>query len=161
MTFQYFYKICIFFLSLAAIAGLSSNAAASNETMETANTKLVEQAFAAWQEGRGSVFDLLAENAVWSVTGSSPVSATYSTRQALMDGAVHPIHARLSTPIKPEIKQIIAQDNHLVVFWNGSAQAKDGSRYLNNYAWHMVFDDGKVTKVNAFLDTWALTKLME
>lgn len=122
---------------------------------------LVRQAFEDWRQGRGSVFDLLAEDAEWTVAGFSPVSAVYRSRQALIDEAVGPINARLATPITPEVKQVIAQESNVVVLWDGRATASDGSEYLNSYAWHMVLEGDRITRVTAFLDTWALNELLE
>lgn len=161
MKYQQLYKSRAFALWLIVIVGLFFNTVAHGKTPEAINTALVQQAFIAWKKGQGGVFDLLADGAIWTVAGSSPVSGIYATRQEFLEDAVRPIHARLSTAIKPEIKKIISQDNHLVVFWDGSAQTQDGSRYVNSYAWYMIFDGGKIIQVTAFLDTWALNKLME
>ena len=140
---------------------LCTGAADSDVTHEATNASLVEQAFDDWKHGRGSVFDLLSDSAEWTVAGVSPVSGTYRTRQELIERAIRPIHARLATPITPEVKQIVAQGNHVVVLWDGSATAQDGSRYDNSYAWHLVLEDGRITRVTAFLDTWRLNELME
>lgn len=144
-------------LSLAHPASASVDGGSS----EVANTRLVQQAFDDWKHGRGSVFDLLADGAEWKVAGSSPVSGTYRSRQELLDRAVRPIHARLATPIVPEVKQIIAQGRHVVVLWDGTATTRDGRPYLNSYAWHLVMANGRITQVTAFLDTWLLNELMK
>lgn len=161
MNLQMFYTLRFLALWLAALTILPVTAVADGKTPEATNTALVQQAFSDWQVGNGSVFDLLADDAVWTVAGSSPVSGVYRARRELLENAVLPIHARLSTAITPEVKQVVAQGNQLVVFWEGSAQVQDGTRYVNSYAWHMVFDAGKITQVTAFLDTWVLNKLME
>lgn len=126
-----------------------------------ANAARVREAFAAWREGRGSVFDLLHEQVEWTVAGTAPVSGVHRSKQAFMDEAVRPISARLSTPIVPTLRHVLAQDDAVVVLWDGVATARDGSTYRNHYAWHMVFEDGRVTRVTAFLDTWALARLMD
>lgn len=134
--------------------------AEGDKSLEATNTALVQQAFENWQQGTGSVFDLLTDDAVWTVAGVSPVSATYGSKQALVEGAVNPIHARLQTSIAPTVKHLIAQGESVVVLWDGTATAVDGSRYDNSYAWHLVMRDGRITQVTAFLDTWALVELM-
>lgn len=128
---------------------------------EAANAALVREAFDEWREGRGSVFDLLADDVKWTVAGSSPVSGTYRSRQDFLERAVAPITARLATPITPEVEHLIARDDAVVVIWRGTARTHDGSRYSNHYAWHMVLEGGKVVRVVAFLDTWALEALMQ
>lgn len=150
----------IFALLMCASVNAMANTAARTHTPEKRNTALVQQAFDNWEQGRGSVFDLLAENAVWTVAGTSPHSGTYRTRDEFVTQAVLPINARLATPITPDVKHIVAQGEHVVVMWDGTATAKDGSRYENSYAWHFTMQDGKITQVNAFLDTWKLAELM-
>lgn len=148
-------------VALTLLLLLAMTSQANGKSMEETNSALVRQAFEDWENGRGSVFDLLAEDAEWVVAGVSPVSATYPTRQALVDEAVEPIHAKLATAITPEVKQIIAQGNNVVVLWDGTATALDGAAYSNSYAWHLVMEAGAITRVTAFLDTWALVELME
>lgn len=46
----------------------------ASENTQHANATLVRQAFTNWQQGKGTVFDLLAPNAKWTVAGTSPVS---------------------------------------------------------------------------------------
>lgn len=126
-----------------------------------ANDALVRAAFDDWRAGTGSVFDLLTEDAQWMVAGDSPVSGIYRSKQDFMDRAVAPITARLATPIVPEVEHVVAQGDVVVVIWRGAARAHDGTPYTNHYAWHMVLDGGKIIRVVAFLDTWALDALMD
>lgn len=124
------------------------------------NSALIQKAFDDWRAGQGGIFQLLADDAVWVVAGNSPVSGTYRTREAFMEDAVKPITDKLATPIVPTVRQIVAQGQHVVAFWDGQATAKDGSRYENSYSWHMQLENGRITRVTAFLDTWRLVELM-
>ncbi|SAI74792.1 Ketosteroid isomerase-related protein [Bordetella ansorpii] len=126
-----------------------------------ANEKLVRQAFERWRLGQGSVFDLLHDDVRWTVAGNSPVSGVYRSKKDLMNTAVAPITARLSTPIVPQVQQVHAQGDAVIVVWQGRATAKDGSAYDNSYAWHMRMQDGKIVDVLAFLDTWRLAQLLD
>jgi len=126
-----------------------------------ANQALIQKAFEDWRAGQGGIFQLLADDAVWVVAGSSPYSGTYRTRQAFMEDAVKPITDKLATPIVPTVRQIVAQGPHVVVHWDGQATSRDGSRYENSYSWHMQLENGRITRVTAFLDTWRLVQLMD
>lgn len=145
---------------LIILAKLTFAAEVSGSGIEDTNTALVQKAFDDWKEGRGSVFDLLAEDVEWTVAGVSPVSATYSSKQSLIEEAVRPIHNKLLTPITPDLKKIIAQGSNLVVLWKGKAKSKDGLVYENDYAWHLVLENENIIQVTAFLDTWALSELI-
>ena len=139
-------------------ASLCLPAWASDNT--AANQALIQKAFDDWRAGQGGIFQLLADDAVWVVAGSSPYSGTYPTREAFMEDAVKPITDKLATPIVPTVRQIVAQGPDVVGHWDGQATAKDGSRYENSYSWHMQLENGRITRVTAFLDTWRLVELM-
>lgn len=144
--------------AMLSAPALAAGTASANEQENTARTRA---AFDAWREGTGTVFDLLDPQVVWTVAGHSPVSGTYRSKQVFMEQAVAPITARLATRITPEVKQVMAQDDAVVVLWDGTATTVEGGTYRNSYAWHMVFDEGRIVRVTAFLDTWALQQLME
>lgn len=148
---------------LIAAATLSAPALAADtaSATEQQNTAQTRAAFDAWRAGTGTVFDLLDPQVIWTVAGHSPVSGTYRSKQVFMDRAVAPITARLATRITPDVKQVMAQDDTVVVLWDGTATTVEGGTYRNSYAWHMVFDEGRIVRVTAFLDTWALQQLME
>jgi uncharacterized protein len=138
----------------------TTTAWASPAANPNVNTALVRQAFADWKNGKGTVFDLLAPNATWTVAGSSPVSGMYDSKADLMERAIRPISARLATPISPYLQSIVAEDDVVVVLWSGEAVALDRKPYNNTYLWHMTFKDGQVTEVKAFLDTYVLNDLL-
>ena len=66
-----------------------------------ANQALIQKAFEDWRAGQGGIFQLLADDAVWVVAGSSPYSGTYRTREAFMEDAVKPITDKLAHPSCP------------------------------------------------------------
>src|SRR5688500_3425451 len=113
--------------------------------MSTAeNKELIRNAFEVWATGEGDFFRLLADDAVWTITGSSPVAGTYASRRAFVDGALRPISARLSQPIRPTVRTIIAEGDWVVVLWDGHAVATDGRPYDNTYCWLMRLEDGQI-----------------
>ena len=50
-------------------------------TTQQRNKALVQDRFAAWANGTGSPFELLAEDATWTITGRSAASKTYVGRE--------------------------------------------------------------------------------
>lgn len=149
---------------LVATPAVAATAVPTTQHQDTSaaatNTRLVREAFDAWAAGTGSVFDLLHEDLVWTVAGTSPVSGTYTSRADFLARAVQPINARLATPITPQVRHVVAQGDAVVVVWDGTATTHDGRPYRNSYAWHMVLDGGRILRAVAFLDTWALQALM-
>lgn len=125
------------------------------------NAELIRRAFDAWAAGTGSFFDLLADDATWTITGSSPLGGTYTSREEFLEGAIRPLGRRLSVPIRPTVRTIVAQRDEVVVLWDGQATAVDGLAYDNTYCWVMRVADGRITDVTAFFDAPRLTDLWE
>jgi ketosteroid isomerase-like protein len=146
--------------AIALCLALSTmTAEASQTSIQQTNATSVREAFTNWQQGKGTVFDLLAPNARWTVAGTSPVSGVYASKAELAQ-VVRSITARLATPIVPTVQSIIAEDDVVVVLWHGRATALDQKPYNNTYLWHMTFKNGQIIEVTAFLDTYALDDLM-
>ncbi len=82
---------------------------------------VVIAAFEGWARGDGDFFSILADDVSWTITGSSPVAGTYTSRQDFIERAIQPIGARLSQPIRPTVERIITDGDSVVVLWNGHA----------------------------------------
>jgi uncharacterized protein len=67
------------------------------------NKATIRQAFDAWAAGTGGVFDLLADDATWTIVGTTPVSGTYTSRQQFMDVVISPFNARMAAPLVPTV----------------------------------------------------------
>ncbi|OAI40128.1 hypothetical protein AYO38_06365 [bacterium SCGC AG-212-C10] len=129
--------------------------------MDTAaNKELIRQAFERWTNGQGNFFRLLADDATWTITGSSSVAGTYGSREEFLAKAIAPISARLATPIRPAVESIVADGDMVVVVWKGHATAHDGAAYDNHYAWCLRLAGEKIVEVTAFLDAKALDELL-
>ncbi|MEA5503949.1 nuclear transport factor 2 family protein [Halotia wernerae UHCC 0503] len=149
----------------SAIADLSQ-ATASNpadaqatQMIEQRNKATVQQSFDQWRNGTGSVFDLLAPDVIWTITGTGATAGTYRSRQALLDQVVSPTSARLSTPIVPTVRGIWADGDMVIVLWDGEATARDGRAYRNTYTWYFRMKDDQVIEAIAFLDMSKFTEL--
>ncbi|MEQ8177635.1 MAG: nuclear transport factor 2 family protein [Amphiplicatus sp.] len=146
----------------AAILGLfSSNAAAefkspmqSEKASETENRNkaLIAESFAAWAAGTGGPYDLLAEDASWTIVGNTLASKTYPSREAFMSEVIRPFNARMRTGLKPHIRNIYAEGGAVIVFFDASGEARDGQTYANTYAWFLDLKDGKIVRSHAFFD---------
>ncbi len=116
------------------------------------NRATVRGAFAAWAAGEGDIFDLLADDACWTIAGSGPGTGTWHGRQAYIDAAVTPLFDRLAAPTVPDVIGIWADGDEVVVRWRQDTPVKGGGSYRNAYAWFFTMQDDKVTAVTAFLD---------
>lgn len=127
-------------------------------TMEK-NRILIQKGFEAWTDGTASFFDLLADDVRWTITGNSPVSKTYTSRQQFLNEAIDPINQRLSERIVPKLRALYADGDMVIALWDGKATAKDGVSYNNTYSWYMKVKEGKIIEVIAFFDSIELADL--
>jgi uncharacterized protein len=123
------------------------------------NKEIVREAFENWSKGEGNFFDLLAENAVWTITGNCPVSKTYKSRRQFIEEVIDPLNRRFSIKIIPEVKGLYAEGDMVIALWDGEAIARDGTPYKNTYSWYMKMKEGKIVEVVAFFDTIEFTAL--
>ena len=126
------------------------------------NKQVIQAAFDAWAGGDAAAFfNTLAEDVRWTVIGTSPVSRTYTSRQAFLDGAAKPLNAKLAGPIQPTVVNIIAEGDNVVLQWEGKATTKAGTPYNNSYCWVMRLTDGKVREGTAYIDTALVADLWQ
>jgi len=124
------------------------------------NKKLIQDAFTAWARGDGmAFFNLLAPDVKWTVIGSTPVSRTYPSRDAFLEGAMKPLGGKLAGPIMPTVRDIIAEGDKVVLQWEGRSSAKNGTIYHQTYCWVMRMADGKVHEGTAYLDTELISQI--
>ncbi|QRM31940.1 nuclear transport factor 2 family protein [Microvirga sp. VF16] len=147
-----------------AVAGLVPIAGAQDSLAQTgdiqaANKAIIQPGFDAWAAGTGSPYDLLADNVKWTITGNSLASKTYGSREAFIGEVIRPFNARMSVGLKPTIRQMYADGDTVIVFFDASGTAKDGVPYANTYAWFLQLRDGKITNASAFFDSIAFNEL--
>jgi uncharacterized protein len=118
-----------------------------------ANKALVRDCFEAWANGTGGPFDLLADDAVWTIEGRSIAAKTYVGRKTFIREVVKPLNARLSGRLKPRVRSICADGDIVVIFFDGEATARDGKPYNNTYFWQFEMRGGKVVKASAMYDS--------
>lgn len=123
--------------------------------LEEQNRALVAKGFEAWANGTGSPYDLLAENASWTITGNSMAAKTYPTKEAFMSEVIRPFNARMRTRLIPTVRKLYAEGDTVIAYFDAKGTAKDGKPYANTYAWIMDMKDGKIVRASAFFDSIA------
>ena len=143
---------------LLVLTAFKSTAMAQADSEEK-NRRIIQVGFDNWRRGTGSVFDLLASDAKWTIVGLSTASGTYHSRRDLMDQVILPFNSRLSTPLVPTVRAIYADGDMVIVLWDGAAIARDGKSYENTYSWYLKMRDGKIISATAFFDSIAFNDL--
>jgi len=119
---------------------------------EARNKELVRDRFEAWAQGTGSPFELLTDDANWTIEGGSVVAKTYAGRESFLREVIRPFNARMSVGLKPTIRGIYADGDVVVIFFDAEGTARDGKPYANTYFWLFEMHDGKVTRASALFD---------
>jgi hypothetical protein len=59
---------------------MSAENPGAEKDVEVRNKEAIRAGFEAWRNGTGSVFELLAPDAKWTIVGNCPVSRTFNSR---------------------------------------------------------------------------------
>ncbi|UXA19066.1 nuclear transport factor 2 family protein [Mycobacterium sp. SMC-4] len=142
----------------AGCAGATSQAAPPAGDGQR-NAQIVRDGLARGVGGPDTFYALLAEDVQWTVARAA-TPRTYTSRQEFLDVAAGPIVDRLTGPIRAEVHEIIADQDRVVARWRGTATARDGQPYVNEYNWVMALADDQITRVVAYLDFVELDALI-
>ena len=127
-----------------------------------ANRQTIRRAFEAWQDGSAPITDVFGPAMTWRIEGHSHASREYGDRQEFIDEVLAPFGARFAEgerfrPVR--IRSVVADDDTVVVVWDGRGVANDGAPYENSYAWIMRMDGGEVVDGTAFYDSISFNDL--
>jgi hypothetical protein len=126
------------------------------------NREIIRQAFEAWRQGTSPITDVFAPGMVWRIEGHSTAAKEYRGTQQFIDEVLAPFGARFAggERFRPvTIRGVYADDDTVVVIWDGRGIANDGQPYQNSYAWIMKLDNGKVVDGTAFFDSISFNDL--
>ena len=128
-----------------AAASVAILALAPHAEAQTAkqNTAAVDAKFDAWKAGNGNPFDLLADDASWTIEGNSVALKRYPTKEDFLRDVIRPFNARMSVGIKPTVRSITAEADRVVILFDAAGTAKGG----------------RVVETNAFFDAIAFNDL--
>jgi ketosteroid isomerase-like protein len=150
------------FAATLAVGGLmiaAERAEAREGTEANSNRQLVAQGFQAWADGTGSPYDLLAEDARWTITGNSLAARTYPSKEAFMSEVIRPFNARMRDRLIPSVHRLYADGDTIVAHFDAKGTARDGKPYVNSYAWILRMEHGQIVEAHAFFDAHAFDDL--
>lgn len=126
---------------------------------EAGNRRIVADSFAAWRDGKGGPYDLLADDASWTIVGHSDAAKNYPSREAFLSEVIRPFNARMREPLRPTVRNLYADGDTVIVFFDAAGVAADGKRYANTYAWFLELREERITRAHAFFDSLAFNDL--
>jgi ketosteroid isomerase-like protein len=156
MTTKPLFRAPFFMRSVLGFAAASLGIVALTPSAEAQtarqNKAAVEAKFEAWEAGTGNPFELLADEASWTIEGNSVASKIYPTKEDFLRDVIRPFNARMSIGIKPKVRSITAEQDRVVILFDAAGTARDGKPYVNSYAWFFRMSQGRVVEAHAFFD---------
>ena len=123
-------------------------------TTTTDNKALVQRIHAELDKGNGQLFlDNLADDARWTLEGSTPWSRTYAGKAAIREELLKPLFAQFAGRYVTNTERIIAEGDRVVVLFSGDVPTKAGKRYNNRYCYIYRLEGGKVKELTEYFDT--------
>jgi ketosteroid isomerase-like protein len=137
----------------------AQGASAQVSQEEESNRALIADRLEAWAAGTGSPYDLLAEDARWTITGNSLAAKTYPSKEAFMSEVIRPFNARMRDRLIPSVHHIYAEGDTVIAHFDARGIAHNGDAYFNSYAWILRMQDGRIVEAYAFFDAIAFDNL--
>ena len=132
-----------------------------SNTTTARNLTTIQAGFDAWLAGTGTPLDLLADDVTWEIMGNSVVAGTYLGKQDLVDRLLQPFNARLSDRLIPTVREIHADGDTVIAFFDAEGTALDGLPYRNTYGWLMHLREDQIINVQILFDSIALDALWQ
>lgn len=122
------------------------------------NKRLIEDLNADLSAGRGeALFKNLADDACWTMMGTTRYSGTFHGKQEIMAELLGPLVSRLDGPMSITADRIIAEGDFVVVQSRGKGSTKSGKTYDNSYCSVYRVVDGLIREITEYLDTEVVT----
>jgi ketosteroid isomerase-like protein len=67
----------------------------------------------------------------------------------------------MSTRLVPTIRNVYADGDTVIVFFDAAGTARDGKPYRNTYAWFLDLRDDKIVNASAFFDSIAFNEFWQ
>lgn len=148
--------VAVAFLAVLSCVALGQN---GGSQVQEQNKQAVRKSFDAWGAGTGSPYDLLLPDSIWTITGNALASKEYPSKEAFLAEVIRPFNARMKGYLRPTIRNLYADGDTVIVFFDADGVARDGMPYHNTYTWYLQFRDGKIVRGIAMFDSIAFNDL--
>ena len=126
------------------------------------NKRLFADIFASLAAGDGKPFiDSLADDFVWTITGTTAWSRTYRGKLAVRAELLRPLFAQFADRYVNRAHRIVAEDDLVVVECEGRVTTKAGKPYNNRYCWICRVAGGQLAELTEYLDTQLVAEALE
>ena len=127
--------------------------------MSEQNKKVACTFIESMSAGDAATFDsVLAPDAIAIAKGFCRLSGT--RQRAQMVNGVKAFKQIVPKGFQPVFRTITAEDDRVMIEWEGNATLSNGAAYHNQYVMAFTLKDGKITQVNEYFCTKLADKVM-
>jgi len=125
------------------------------------NKRLLERAYAGAAAGDSQLlFEMLADDVVWTVMGTATWSGTFRGKAELMERLLKPLGEVLDGPLAVTAERMIAEGELVAVQASIHNRTKAGEPYPNHYFNLFRFEAGKIVEVSEYADTQLMNAVL-
>jgi ketosteroid isomerase-like protein len=107
----------------------------------------------------GEFFEHVASDVDWTVMGTHPLAGRYRSKQAFIEATFLKLGKVLVAGAQLVLEHLVVQGDEAVVELQSMATARNGMRFDNRYCWVVLFRNGVIVNVRAYLDSAMVAKL--
>jgi uncharacterized protein len=107
----------------------------------------------------GAFFEHVASDVDWTVMGTHPLAGRYRTKQAFVEATFAKLGRVLVAGAQLVLEHLVVQGDEAVVELHSMATARNGMRFDNRYCWVVLFRNGVIVNVRAYLDSAMVAQL--
>jgi ketosteroid isomerase-like protein len=123
-------------------------------------TETVREIFKGLESGAGGpFFEHVAADVDWTVMGTHPLAGRYRSKQAFVEATFAKLGRVLVAGAQLVLEHLVVQGDEAVVELRSMATARNGMRFDNRYCWVVLFRNGVVVNVRAYLDSAMVAQL--
>jgi len=122
----------------------------------------VREIFKGLENGNGAdFFDQVVDDVDWIVMGTHPLAGHYHSKRDFIAGTFAKLAQVLPQGAQLHVEHLLVKDDQAVVELHSLATAKNGMRFDNRYCWIVYFQDARIVRVRAYLDSAMVARLFE
>jgi uncharacterized protein len=120
----------------------------------TDNKQAVVNAYASMAAGNPAPYlELLSHDVSITMFGDHRFARTFKGKDDIYSNLFGPIREVLDGTIRMQVRNVVAEDDLVVVEAQGEARTKDGRNYKNTYCFVFKFENGKIIESREYMDT--------
>lgn len=128
----------------------------------TQNKQLLKNIYDEMAKGNTNPFgEAMADDIKWTLKGSTKWSKTYDGKDAVYRELIAPLFEKFADQYTTELVRMIAEDNLVVVEFNGKVTTKTGKPYNNSYCYIFRIENGKIIEITEYFDTELVSKALD